>query len=575
MAFLSVMLLVLVSACSGPFGLGQPSTPAYQAKYAAAACPTPNLPGVPQLEFGSDFSCGYLTVPENRAKPSGRQIRIAVARARGASLDRKPDPVVWLTGGPGYSALADAPFLVKVGVNANRDVIFIDQRGTLHSDPRLSCPEIDAFQEEAFGLATSEPTTGQKDLAAVRACRDRLAQKGYDLSAYNTTENAADVADLRVALGIKEWNVYGVSYGADLAQHLVRDHPQGIRSVVLDSVAPNTVNLIDQFWPNAAHGFRALFDGCAAQPPCAEAYPRLASELTTAVNQLSRTPLTVEVPNPSSGQPTRVVLDGYQLANVVVHATAGSDSIAGVPALVHKIAMGDGARAAKVLLSTFVPPDLFGYGLTFGVFCRESVAFTSPQQMQMLGQQALPDFPAEVLRLPPQMPRIFDQCAVWNVGKADRSVFNSTRSSVPVLILAGSYDPLTPPSWGELAAKTLPNSRVLRFPGAGHIAILSRSCAFVIVLAFLDQPRSGYDTGCLSRETPPMFETYTSSVFASRSEGRCLGDANGRFLTSDKYPSRTSDLLPWQLGWRSIHHDAKRSYLLARQRGRVEIPDQR
>jgi pimeloyl-ACP methyl ester carboxylesterase len=508
MTFLSVMLVVLFSACSGPFGLGQPSTAGYQAKYAAAACPTPNVPGVPQLDLGSEFNCGYLTVPENRAHPGGRKIRIAVARAKAASLDRKPDPIVWLTGGPGGSALADASFLVKVGVNANRDVIFIDQRGALHSDPRLSCPEIDAFQEEALGLAPTDPTTGQKDLAAVRACRDRLAQKGYDLSAYNTSENAADVADLRVALGIKEWNVYGVSYGTLLAQHLVRDHPDGIRSVVLDSVAPNTVNLIQQSWPNAAQGFRALFDGCAAQPPCADAYPSLASELTMAVNQLSRTPLTVEVPSPLSGQPTRVVIDGYRLANLVVVASFRADWIAALPALVHKIAMGDGVRAATVLLSIILgPPDVFGYGLAFGVFCRESVAFTSREQTRMVGQQALPDIPTQVLGLVPQAPRIFDQCGTWNVGKADRSAFNPARSSLPVLILAGSYDAVTPPSWADLAAKTLPNSRVLRFPGAGHNTILSSSCGPVIMSAFLDQPGGGSDTGCLSRAAPLLFES--------------------------------------------------------------------
>ena len=109
--------------------------------------------------------------------------------------------------------------------------------------------------------------------AATRACRDRLAGRGYDLAAYNTVENAADINELRIALGIAEWNVYGVSYGSDLALQLLRDHPEGIRSLVLDSLVPPQVNLIEGFWPNAAEGYRALFDACAAQPACAGAYP--------------------------------------------------------------------------------------------------------------------------------------------------------------------------------------------------------------------------------------------------------------------------------------------------------------
>jgi pimeloyl-ACP methyl ester carboxylesterase len=113
-----------------------------------------------------------------------------------------------------------------LGINRDRDVIFVDQRGTLHADPRLSCPEIDRFVDEATGMSILAPATAQRDLDAVGACRDRLASSGYDLSAYNTTENAADIADLRVALNIDNWHVYGVSYGTDLALQLLRDHPE-------------------------------------------------------------------------------------------------------------------------------------------------------------------------------------------------------------------------------------------------------------------------------------------------------------------------------------------------------------
>lgn len=153
------------------------------------------------------------------------------------------------------------------GINRDRDVIFVDQRGTLLSDPLLSCPEIDRFVDDATGMSILAASTARRDLDAVRICRDRLASAGDDLSAYNTTENASDIADLRVALHVDNWHVYGVSYGSDLALQLLRDHPEGIRSVVLDSLVPPQTNLMKQFWPSAAEGYRALFDGCAAQPP--------------------------------------------------------------------------------------------------------------------------------------------------------------------------------------------------------------------------------------------------------------------------------------------------------------------
>jgi pimeloyl-ACP methyl ester carboxylesterase len=127
----------------------------------------------------------------------------------------------------------------------------------LHSDPLLNCPEIDQSVDDSAGMSVQTQSAAVKDLDAVRACRTRPASGGYDLTAYNTTENAADIADLRTALKIDQWNVYGVSYGSDLAVQLLLDHPEGIRSVVVDSLLPPHTNVMTQWWPSAAEGHRA------------------------------------------------------------------------------------------------------------------------------------------------------------------------------------------------------------------------------------------------------------------------------------------------------------------------------
>jgi pimeloyl-ACP methyl ester carboxylesterase len=156
-------------------------------------------------------------------------------RARGP----KPDPILFLTGGPGGSGLAEGPGVAK-DWRPDRDVIFLDQRGALKSEPFLSCPEIDNFMAHTVGLSWSSPSTAKQDAAATRTCRHRLAAVGADLAAYNTTESASDVADLRIAMGIDRWNIYGISYGSDLALQVLRDHPAGIRSLVIDAVLPPT-----------------------------------------------------------------------------------------------------------------------------------------------------------------------------------------------------------------------------------------------------------------------------------------------------------------------------------------------
>ena len=145
-------------------------------------------------DLGPEFSCGFLVVPENRDRPNGRTIKVAMARAKAQSPAPEPDPLVYLTGGPGGSGLLLGNELITMGLNRDRDLIVVDQRGTQNSQPALTCPELDVFNSTAMGLSIQASTTGEKDLAAVRACRDRLAGEGIDLAAFNTTENAADIA---------------------------------------------------------------------------------------------------------------------------------------------------------------------------------------------------------------------------------------------------------------------------------------------------------------------------------------------------------------------------------------------
>jgi pimeloyl-ACP methyl ester carboxylesterase len=235
----------LVAACATTQSRTAPNGSAGTASYQTTPCPRPNIAGFPDLDVPPGVQCGYLTVLENRAKPDGRRIRIFVMRAPAVSATPKPDPIVYLSGGPGGAGSFEVAFMVKHGLNADREVIFVDQRGTHRADPLLACPEWEQFLFDSVSLPFAAESTTVADAAALKECHDRLVATGVDLAAYNSTENAVDIADLKAALGIDRWNVYGVSYGSRLALIVLRDHPQGIRSVVLDSVSPPTVNIVD------------------------------------------------------------------------------------------------------------------------------------------------------------------------------------------------------------------------------------------------------------------------------------------------------------------------------------------
>jgi pimeloyl-ACP methyl ester carboxylesterase len=462
---------------------------------------------VPEADLGTNYSCGYLTVPENRSVPNGRTIRILVARVKAATDAPKPDPVVFLAGGPGGAGTLGAPGVVAGGMNADRDVIFVNQRGTLHGDPHLSCPEMDEFTAQAVGLVYQAPSTAALDAAAITACRERLAPTGVDLAAYNTRENAADIADLRVALAIKEWNVYGVSYGTDLAQQLLRDHPDGIRSVVLDSVVPPSLNIVDKWWEAPASGLEAIFEACAARSACAAAYPDLATVFTTTVNRLSTTPADITVEN-ASGDPVRVTVDGFKLIPVVLEWSASPSKVVDIPRMIDNVANGDGTLVAAAIAAGDVPADqrgLLGAALGLGAYCQEMADWTSPEQALSQARIAMPGLLDPVLRIAPTGSWFFGECRAWGLGKSDPAALAPAVSTVPTLILSGTFDSSTAPSWIDQVTPGLSNSVVLRFPGVGHGVLPTSGCAQTIMTAYIDNPSSSVDHSCIEETTTPTF----------------------------------------------------------------------
>jgi pimeloyl-ACP methyl ester carboxylesterase len=443
--------------------------------------------------------CGYLTVPENRSRPSGRTIRLAVAIAPPVSQAPAPDPVVYLQGGPGGSAIAAAPGLIDAGLNRDRELILMDQRGVGFSNPNLDCPESVQFVARRVGLVYDAVSTGRRQAAATRACHQRLVERGVDLAAYNTTESAADFADLRSALGIAAWNVYGVSYGTDLALTLMREHPEGIRSVTLASVVPPHIVSLGGFWDNARRGFNNLFSACAAQRRCHRRHPNLRRTFTGLVRQLESHPVTTRVRSTSGAPRMKVVLDGGALVNWLVAMALGPPSYPKVPNWIDQLAAG---RPRNIAASWAALSQQPGTGLQYGVECSEWVPYEPKSKLLEKGRRAFPRYPDSVLAQAPQVPFAFKDCRIWDVPKAPAAQRAVTRSTIPTLLLSGTFDAVTPPRPARIAARTLPNSTLAAIPGVGHDPVAKSDCAARVLGSFLSSP-SAPDTGCVARLRPP------------------------------------------------------------------------
>jgi len=506
---LALALALGCAACGGGSSGGS-SGSGTSATFKKGACPADQADALAAL----NATCGTLTAPQNRSKPSEGKVQLPVAIIPSKTQPASPDPVVYMAGGPGANAIGQAAILDKVGLDQNRDLIIMNQRGVLYTEPLLTCPEIDQFNAEAVGLPNDSPATGTMHVAATKACHDRLVGEGIDLSNFNTTENAADFADLRKALHIKEWNVYGLSYGTYLALVLMREHPEGIRSVMIDAVLPPSAAGLGWTWTNANEAVNNIFRACANQIDCANTFGDLSAIVQTQVNKLEDNPLSMTISEDFGD--VKVVIDGGALINWLASVPPDPVSkIADIPLAIQELVDGTPTQIAKSRAGAADPAGFgaVGYGLQYGVTCSEWVPFEPASQILVQGRLAFPNYPDSVLSLAPGLPFMTEDCQVWDVPKADASIRQVTVSSIPTLVLNGAFDGKTSPQWGVYVAGTLENSTTVTVPSAGHGSLFliglpedvpARKCVEGVVASFLSNPMAP-DTSCVAGLTDVPF----------------------------------------------------------------------
>ncbi|MGW7141912.1 alpha/beta fold hydrolase [Streptomyces xanthophaeus] len=489
------------AAPSPPAPIGSTARTVGDARFEPGPCPKTPEP-VEELEGAR---CGTLTVPENRAKPGGRTIELGVAIVPALADNPKPDPIVWLAGGPGDDAVGEAKMAIDGGLNRDRDVVFMSQRGTYSADPELLCPNIDEFNGKVVGLVYDAPSTERQHVEATKACREKLAARGIDLGAYNDIESAADYEDLRAALGVDRWNLYGISYGTHLALAYMRLHPEGLRSVAVDGILPPSRAGSASTWSSFRQGVDGLFKACADQPACNERYPNLSATFEKLVSDLEAKPVTTTVTLPGSDKPVKVVLDGGTLVNWLTSATHTAED---VPRFIDALANGDPKPIAQQWAGWRLNPKGIGvvsHGLAYGIFCSEWTPYEDEDAALQGGRKEFPSFPRSVQAQAPLLTSLHPDCAAWNIPAAPRSIRDVTTSDIPTLALSGAFDAQTGADNGPYVARTLSKAKVVTIPYEPHVVFATSKCAQEITASFFDAPEAPKTT-CLKDLEPPEFE---------------------------------------------------------------------
>ncbi len=469
----SVLLALglLLSGCNEDLGIidhNPPLTPESKlTTYTQVDCST-MLPDEAVAELTPNSTCGYLQAPEtyqvNGFNLSDNKIKLAVVKLASTASTAKNDPVVYLEGGPGSGATNHILRFAKGNVIKSRDVYLVDQRGTGLSTPSLTCPEFEG-----------EPTQ-------LKSCYDRFAKSGVNLDAYRSVHSALDFIELRKALGLESWNLYGLSYGTRLATTILRQDSSGVRSVVLDGMFPIEVNGIgDSGWVNY-EVLNQILATCSISENCPnDLQARIESTVDRFVNK---------------GQ-------FAYAADFVLQLMA---SVAN-PRLVELVKAKEAEANNVVAMPTLeIPQSAFSLGMTLSTVCAEEYPFLGSSILSKDNQARWNGNITNVIATLTQNHFGALNCPHWPVSAASEIETKAVTSQLPVLLLNGQNDTQTPVSWGKIVADNLPNAKMVTHPSTGHGQIFAGdACVDQITESFLNDPNANLDSTCIAEAQKTIY----------------------------------------------------------------------
>jgi pimeloyl-ACP methyl ester carboxylesterase len=487
------MALVLSVSLLAVTCTGNPAPPAYETQLLDAPCP----PEVSQVIL-TEHTCSYLVVPEDRSDPDAATVQVFVVRVMPLSGNAPPDPLVLL--GEDLGVTLGYELIAPTVARVNRELIVVEPRGSARSRPSLTCPEVADAEWDLLSITMSDPAWNETFLSAAGECYDRLVGEGIDPSAYNLEEMAADVEDLRRAMGIEEWNLMTISQASRIALEVMDRYPDHVRSAILDS---------PEFPGDAGFGraddatreaVAVMARYCEADPACAASFPDVADALDEAASRLEERPIRVQITLPDA-RPADAVIDGGSLVRFIRWQMARSRAVlavADIPALIYDALQ---RRFGPTFQLESTDATCIGYnqpcfasqwthGLVFSELCHDELPFAHPAAAGPGFHEAFGDHP------------FVDLCRVWSVPPGDPP--RVTGSKIPTLVLVGQMDPDISQPVLEKAMAGLGRGFLVTFDGLGS-NVLRGECGREIQKAWIEDPLQPPDTNCRQSLSPPPF----------------------------------------------------------------------
>ena len=438
--------------------------------------------------------CSPFQVAENRTETNGRKLDLKFALI--PSLQAADDDfIVYLAGGPGQSAIDTWPQMADAlgPARKHRHVLLLDQRGTGASNP-LTCKAEEDEESLPFDL--------ERTVASTQSCLDEVS-KIADPRFYTTTDAVEDLEALRQALGGPKFDLVGVSYGTRVAQQYLKRHPEGVRSIVLDSVAPNELVLGGEFARNLDDALKAQFANCAKSPACAKAFPDPYADLTRLRAALTEAPRQVRYADPVTFKEKTETLNAESMVGLVRMFAYAPESAALIPNTIKQsLAGNDAPLLGQIGILSQGIEALVGSGMQLSVICAEDadrLTVDAAAADTLLGIRMV-----EILKA---------QCRIWPRGSRPADFNDPAKGDTPILVLEGELDPVTPPRYGEQVMQNLDNAKLIIAKGQGH-NVIGRGCMPKLVSEFMDtlDPKA-LDASCVDELGPlPHFIDFNGAA---------------------------------------------------------------
>ena len=479
---------------------GQVALPRFEPLDECFAQPPADLP------VDLDMDCGYVVAPESRSGDSSREVKLGVTRIN-SGQGTANSPLFMLAGGPGQAEINPAFFsLLQTellgGILESRDIVIVEQRGTEHTDPFLTCPEINSAPWDVYEQGLTGDDASEYEIGLVQACIAGFEEQGVNFDDFNSVENAADVNAVREALGYEQIIYYGASYGSQLGQHVMRDFPEILEAVVLDGAnSLSRKSWVEDRALDAQWGIDNLTALCEADEKCAEAYD-IPALVDAALALFDDGPLPFSYADPDDASLTvDVEVTVQDMANYIYGQQGSRIGTFSLPAILWELTEGGADQVAEVLGAAKV-----------GQLIASRDATTSPMTLLMHLAMVCSDDPVHsidevILEGAGTYATLHGQslgeyyvqlCSLINVTELPDSTDVDVTTDVPTLLLTGDLDVATPTFRSQIVVDALPNATLVTFPGTTHVQIGGINlCAAQVMTQFVLDPTAELDTSCV------------------------------------------------------------------------------